>query len=344
MADDYSEVQSPESDYSGVQNPASPYGAKAADYPSSMQKKPPQPAPATQPSASTPATQATPQQAADAMVSLLASIYKAKFSKNRQTLGPKVGKSVKVTLVSDADMTAALDQQAVDIGEKLLAAQLKFNPQSVIDRLQKYYKAIKKPFPYSGKTIDENTKLTREEEAALFGFQKAAIMAEVRRDVDKTQGFYSTPKKGPPEGIIFIREAFAKEKDFEFLLAGTLAHELGHAYTDQGWRDFLLVMFANGMLRTGPLEEGMTTHMEEIIVAEWHSRQPANTLIPLTGYRNDPDVADSAKVFIDAVGEDLARLAYFGGWVDFKDPAKPQDSILVGQKGKSRKEWKWPWQ
>jgi hypothetical protein len=30
--------------------------------------------------------------------------------------------------------------------------------------------------------------------------------------------------------------------------------------------------------------------------------------------------------------------------VDFKDPAKPQDSILVGQKGKSRKEWKWPWQ
>ena len=38
-----------------------------------------------------------------------------------------------------------------------------------------------------------------------------------------------------------------------------------------------------------------------------------------------------------------AYEAYFGGWIDFTDTDKPEDTLLIGKAKKTQKKWKWPW-
>ncbi|RQP98874.1 hypothetical protein [Burkholderia stagnalis] len=338
-------------DYGGVQQPSGPYGGSSSAYapsqnaPSSYQgvmQKGAGPAPTARPPlAANAQTQPSPDAIAGTMVDTLAKIYAKHYSKKHVTLGPKVGKKIAVKLVEDSDMATALTEQAENIAADIVKSEMKFNPQRIMDELVNYYRTIKEPFPDRLKTIDENTSLTAEEQGALFGFMKSALVAEVRKDVDNTQGFFDLPRNAGDDGTIFIRAEFAKSVSFQSDLAGTIAHELAHAYADEGWRDFLRVMTAMGMLRTGQLAEGMATFIEDEIVSEWLATQPAKTLRPPLGYTDDPEVADSANSFIKAVGRDLALTAFFGGWINFANPDKPQDTIVVGRKAK--KKWKWPW-
>jgi len=342
------------SNYGDVQQPIGPYGdadespssyassqTGPSSYPVFMQKAPPT-APA---STVKPLPQPNPQDVAEAMVSTMADLYKKLYSVKRGkkyiTLGPKVGSKIPVKLVEDADMTAALTDQAQKVGDDIIHAMLKFNPQSVRDQLIKYYKALKTPFPDRLKVIDENTVLTQDEQASLFGEIKSFLIAEVRKDVAQTQGFFMLPKSASDTGTIVVRAEFAKSLNSVSDLAGTIAHELAHAYTDDGWRDFLRVMLVMGMARTGKLEEGMATFFEDEVVSEWMKAQPIKTPRPELGYKDDPEVADSAATFIKAASKKYALPAFFGGWVNFDDANKPQDSIRIGEK--REKKWKWPW-
>jgi hypothetical protein len=340
------------SNYGDVQQPSGPYGdadessygssqAGPSSYPMLMQKAPPTtPAPPVNPS-----PQPNPQDVAEAMVNTMADIYKKLYSvkhgKKYITLGPKVGSKIPVKLVEDADMTAALTDQARQVGDDIIHAMLKFNPESVRDQLIKYYKALETPFPDRLKVIDENTMLTRDEQDALFGRMKSSLIAEVRKDVAQTQGFFMLPQSASDTGTIVVRAEFAKSLNSVSDLAGTIAHELAHAYADNGWRDFLRVMRAMGMARTGELEEGMATFFEDEVVSEWMKAQPIKTPRPELGYKDDPEVADSAATFIKVVSKKYALPAFFGGWVNFDDANKPQDSIRIGEK--REKKWKWPW-
>lgn len=341
--------------YGGVQQPAGPYGdangsspayGPSQDPPSSfvelMQKGPtPTPAPPPAPAPSQP----DPQALADAMVGTMAEIYKKLYSvkkgKMKITLGPKVGKKIPVKLVDDADMTAAVTDQAQRIGDDIIKSMLKFNPESVRKQLTKYYSLLGDPFPDRLKSIDENTVLTASEQSALFGAIKGFLIAEVRKDVDQTLGFFMLPQNASDTGTIVVRAQFAQSQSSPSDLAGTIAHELAHAYAEDGWRDFMRVMIAMGMNRTGKLEEGMATFIEDEVVTEWMKAQPVKTPRPPLGYKDDSEVADSADTFIKAVTKKFALAAFFGGWVNFDNPDKPQDTMRIGEK--REKKWKWPW-
>ena len=281
------------------------------------------------------------QQKADDMVQELIPIFVKKFSRNKVTLGPNVGKTVPVVLVSDADMDTAVTNHARDIAKTLLRARLKFAPDQVRKKLQAYYQQLSEPFPYANQVIDENTKLSAEEKTHINGLDEAFLVVGLREDVKQTQGLYSVPPGSKGVGKIFVRKEIVDMGDFTHVLAGLLAHEMAHAYAEITWRDFLDAMFARNMQDTGALNEGMATRIEKVVTTEWHKQQPSGTLIPLTGYRNNPNVRKRAKTFVSAVGEKQAYDAYFGGWVEFTNPDKPEDTIRVGNANK--KKWKWPW-
>jgi hypothetical protein len=145
-------------------------------------------------------------------------------------------------------------------------------------------------------------------------------------EADKTGGFFS-----PLTNEIVFRESQ--------IGAGTVAHEMAHAYADQGWHDFIHMMKLRGMKETDKLDEGMATHIERIIVKQWWANQPSNTTIPIAGY--DSTYTDRANEFVKALGKDLAYEAYFGGWIDFTSNATPEDTLVIGNKKK--KKWKWLW-
>ena len=250
------------------------------------------------------------------MAALLSKFYLKRFSKYNVD---RVGKKVSVILATEPELEAALRQQALDVADQMLQSTLKFNPEWVIKKLQDFYRVMDKPFPYAGKTFNENTKLTREEKAGIFALVTQALINELQRDLKVTQGFYSRPKDRKGMGTIFVHKEFAEDVDRRHDLAGTLAHELAHAYAEITWWDFVDALSANGMLRTGALVEGMATHFERIIVYDWFDDQPSGTLIPLAGYRDEPEVKESADEFLEAVKEQAAYQAYFGGWVWFTD-------------------------
>jgi hypothetical protein len=345
------------SNYGGLQQPTGVYGDADASssphadsqgtpssYPTLLQRGA-NPAP-TQAPAANPSPSSDPQTVAEAMVDTMATIYKKPYSVKHGskyiTLGPKVGSKIPVKLVADADMTAVLTTQAQTIANDIIHSMLKFNPQSVRDQLVRYYAKIKEPFPANLSVIDENTVLTSEQQAALFGFMRGVLIDEVRKDVAETQGFFMLPQNAGDTGTMVVRSEFAQSASSVADLAGTIAHELAHAYADAGWRDFLRVMTAVGMVRTGKLEEGMATFFESEVIKEWLKSQPTTAPRPKLGYTDDPEVAESATVFIKAVSRKFALDAFFGGWVNFTDVDKPQDTIRVGEK--HERAWKWPWQ
>jgi hypothetical protein len=334
-----------DSNYADVQQPAGVYGDAGA--PSSsyadlglLQKGAgPAPAPPPAPSPASPPAP-SPDDVAAAMVDTLSKIYKKKYSWKKDT--SKIGKKITVKLVDDSDMTAALTENANNVGNEIIQDMLTYNPQEVQDRLRKYYSDIGEPFPSNLNTIDKNTKLNKEQQGILFGFVKGELISEARKDVDATQGFFARPQNPGDGGTIFVRSEFAQSDRFQSNLAGTIGHELAHAYADDVWRDFLGAMLAVNMLRTGKLEEGMATFIENEIVTEWLKTQPPKTLRPPLGYTDDPEVAGSAETFIKAVGRDWALGAFFHGWITVTDPDKAPDTIVLETKHKKKK-WRWPW-
>jgi menaquinone-dependent protoporphyrinogen IX oxidase len=327
--------------YGDLQQPAGSYGAAVlgtASYPDLM-KKAPAPSIKQVPPAAAPLS---PQKIANDMVATMAAIYKKKYVARGLTFGPLVGKKIPVKLVADADMKAELAKQAERIGNDIIHAMLKFNPQKVLDDLTKYYDALGEPLPDRLKKVDENTKLNKEENGVLFGAMQGVLLAQVTKDADQTLGFFALGKKPKDLGTMFVRAEFAKTDNALSELAGTVAHEMAHAYAGTRWRDFMRVMFAVGMMRTGELEEGMATFFEAEVTEEWLKTQPEGTKAPTPGYTDMPEVADSRDTFLADVDRDPALYAFFGGWVDFKDINHPQDTIVVGKP--TKKAWKWPWQ
>lgn len=325
--------------YGDLQQPPGPYGdaADVVSYPDLL-KKAPAPTPKPVPPAAAPPS---PEKIANDMVATMAAIYKAKYVSRGLTFGPLVGKKIPVKLVADKDMKAELEKQAERIGNDIIHAMLKFNPQKVLDDLTKMYATLGEPFPSRLKKIDENTKLNKDENAFLFGAIQGALLAEVTKDADRTLGFFALGKKPKDLGVMFVRAEFAASDNALSELAGTIAHEMAHAYAGVRWRDFMRVMFAVGMMRTGELEEGMATFFEAEVTEEWLKTQPEGAKAPTPGYTDMPEVADSRDTFLADVGRDPALYAFFGGWVDFKDADHPQDTIIVGKP--TKKAWKWPW-
>jgi len=270
--------------------------------------------------------QSTPEDEVKRLMKQLQPLFLKSFSRNRITYGPKVGQSVPFRVVADKDFNAEVVKEAQRLAESTILLHLKFAPELVRKDLERFYKTMKQPFPARLQTIDENTQLTRDEKGAIFTLLQVLTVEKAKAEADKIGGFYSPLAKE----IVFRESQIG---------AGTVAHEMAHAYADQSWYDFIHMMKLRGMKETDKLDEGMATYIERIIVQQWWANQPSNTTIPLPGY--DSTYTDRADEFVKQLGKDWAFEAYFGGWIDFTSNAKPEDTLIIGNKIK--KKWQWPW-
>lgn len=268
----------------------------------------------------------TPEDKAKGLIKELQPLFQKSFSKNKTTYGPAVGMAVNFRIVADKDFKAEVVKEAQRLANSTVHLHLKFAPERVRKDLERFYKAMKEPFPARLKIIDQNTQLNRDEKAAIFTLLQVLTVEKAKAEADKTGGFYSP----------LAKEIVFRETQID---AGTIAHEMAHAYAEQGWHDFMHMMKLRGMKDTDKLDEGMATHIERLIVKQWWANQPSNTTIPLAAY--DSTYTDRAKEFVKALGKDLAYEAYFGGYIDFTNHDKPEDTLIIGNK--KTKKWKWPW-
>lgn len=270
--------------------------------------------------------QQTTQDHVTGLMNELQPLFIESFSKNKKIYGPEVGKAVNFRIVADNDFKTEVEKEAKRLANNMMPLHLKFAPELVLKDLQGYYKAMQEPFPARLQTIDENTQLTREEKAAIFPYLQALTVAKAKTEADNIGGFYSS----------LAKEIIFRESQID---VATVAHEMAHAYAEKGWDDFINIMKLRGMKETDKLNEGMATHIERIIVNKWRANQPSNPTIPLAAY--DSTYIDRANEFIKALGKDLAYEAYFGGWIDFKNEAAPEDTLRIGKT--QQKDWQWTW-
>lgn len=322
-ASGYGEQKQTGGGYGASQNPASLYAAN-----SKPSKNAPVPAaPPAPPSAEKVAAQ---------MTASFTKMYLDEYCGGKIDKRTRIGMKIPVQLVTDQGMEAALVKQVVDVVDSVLRGRLRFCPQWVVKKLKEYYASIKQPWPYDGRKFGAGSKLTPEEQNYINGDLKADLIADLRSDVAATQGIYSRPADGKGTGTIFARREDAVV-GMQHNLAGTLAHELAHAFAHPNWWTFLDAMEANSASRTGELAEGMAVYFERLFVYKWlddHSDQ----MIPLEGYRDQPLVKKTGKEFIDSVGPKNAIEAYFWGAVTITDLDNAANTIIVGSQP-----WVWPW-
>lgn len=268
----------------------------------------------------------TPEQQVTDLMNQLRPLFQKNFSKHKITYGPKVGSQVKFRVVADKDFKAEVEQAARQLANSLLPMYLKFAPEKVLAKLEGYYKILRQPLPARLQTMNEHTRLSSEERAAIFPLLQELTVARIKGDSDKIGAFYSR----------FTDEAVFRTSSID---AGVVAHEMAHAYADQGWHDLISLMVLRGMKQTSELNEGMTTLIERIVVKDWHSKYAPKQTIPLPAYESK--YTDRANEFLKQLGRDLAFEAYFGGWIDFTDNARPEQTLVIGNRKK--KNWRWPW-
>jgi hypothetical protein len=270
--------------------------------------------------------QSTAEAEVNRVIKQLQPLFRKNFSKNKVTYGPKVGKLVKFRIIADQDFQAEVIKEGRRLADNAVPLFLKFAPDIILKKLMGFYQAKQEKFPARLQTVNENTQLTQEEKAAIFTLMQVLTIEKVRADAAQIGGFYSTS----------MQEMILRASQID---AGTIIHEMAHAYADQGWHDFINLMRLRRMEKAHILDEGMTTYIERIIVADWFAQQPARTVIPLASY--DATFTDRAADFVKQLGKDQAFEAYFGGWIDFTSNAKPEDTLIIGKRKK--KKWKWPW-
>jgi hypothetical protein len=240
--------------------------------------------------------------------------------------GSKVGKAVTIVTVAPKDWQKTMQEEGERVAKLVEPMYLKFAPDLVAQKLVDYYKLNREPFPSARlKVIDENTRLTADERGVLFSMAKVMVMRVTQEEADKADGLYSRTTDR-----IFLKN--------DSVTAGSVAHEMAHAYADGAWSDLTWMMVLRRMKDVDKLNEGMTVVLADLVVAEWFRKQPSKTTIPSTGY--DATYTGRAKEFIKAVGDQAAYEAYFAGEIDHDSRKPPEDSLVIG---KAKKPFKWPW-
>jgi hypothetical protein len=237
-----------------------------------------------------------------------------------------LGPTVKIETVSDKGFKNAWKDKVKRRADALEKTLLKFAPELIRDKLTDYYGSLGQSIPTRLRVIDQNTKLSEEERDAIFSVIKQLWVNKADKEAIMLEGFYSSIEKK-----IVLEDSSAN--------VAVLAHEMAHAYADQGWNELMTMMTLRKMEDTNRLDEGMATLIERIVVDEWVKKQPDKNLkAPPAAY--DKSYTDKAEEFIKLAGRKTAYECYFAGEVDFTDKNKPEDSLVLG---KQKKKWKWKW-
>jgi len=231
---------------------------------------------------------------------------------------------VAVRVLGKADFNQQLAEEAQYLHDEDLHAFKKLRPFYVQDTLKGYYDKIGERFPDRLLTIDENTPLTREESVLIIGTKPPLRL--------NAAGFYSAAKK-----TLFIMQGE--------LEPGVIAHEMCHAYADEGWNDFLLLMIANNLEpQITVLDEAVTSELADVAIYAQPSDSTSPTMSRPSGYVGyGPSVQQQGSRFLSEVeGGSTAKAttmeAYFGGLVEVnEDPKKKPIDWIVTLGSKKRK-------
>lgn len=248
----------------------------------------------------------------------------------------------KFTVIPDKDMKETERKHTKANGDYLLKQTQKFNPNSLEYLLKSFY--YPDPVPY---TIDEKTQFKPKDKAYLIRNIIAGDILDTHRGKTVTIAFYSDR-----EDKIYLSESRVSTAVFAAGIekpAGTIAHEMAHAFSDFNWYILTRIMLrAKG---GGILDEGMTAHrVAHLAAREWALKQTNPVPIPDTGYTSEAKYRDRADDFVSQVGEAAAFEAFFGGWIDWDDDDHPENALVIGKRNvkakdakKSYTTWKWPW-
>ncbi|QNQ08861.1 hypothetical protein [Sphingomonas alpina] len=329
------------SGYGALQQPGGGYGASQSPVPlyaANTQAKPGAPAASSSPAAPLNADQVT-----DAMMAYFAQAYLDTYFPKQNVPQLRVGKKIPYELVSDQGMEAALKKQAELVYERLLKGRFDLNMPWVEEKLHLYYDSDKlgkpRPYPYSKANPPTLEGLDREEKAALFGALKSGRFTDMSGEAAHTVAFFQRPDTPGATGKMFVRKLAAEDPTSQSELAGTIAHELGHAYADANWWEFYDIANAFDLPLIEKLTEGIATTFEEKLSRAWWDQQPGGTELPMIGYRNDKDIMRLGPEFFKILKQ-AGYEAYFGGWIKVGNVNNVANTIIVGQ---SKTRWSWPW-
>ena len=122
--------------------------------------------------------------------------------------------------------------------------------------------------------------------------------------------------------------------------AGSLAHEMAHAYSHEFWTLFIFTMANRKMKDVNKVNEGLTILIADQVNQQFVNRHPRQ-IIGDTGSGYDKSFTDRAGEFVKvAGGRERVFRAYFGGHLDFvpkKEGVNPEDAIVMGPR-----RFKWP--
>ena len=270
----------------------------------------------------------SPQARAKALIDELRPHYKKVFLAGaRRPYGKQFNDPVPVRVVKDSDWPAEHMAEAKRQAAALTSTYLKFNPQLVMDRLVQWYKSIGEPYPDRLKTINEHTRLTPAEKRQIAGVAAAFMGRRAAAEATNVLGMYSRSRRQ-----IVVPSSQVK--------AGTLVHEMAHAFAVQGWVDFMQLLDALGKHESAnKLNEGMAVHISSEVLDSWLADQPPKTNKPSLGY--DPGYETRAHSFFGEVTKERAYEAYFAGAVNYTNSDDPLNSLTIGKAEPIS--WKWPW-
>ncbi|HEY6411186.1 MAG TPA: DUF4157 domain-containing protein [Ktedonobacteraceae bacterium] len=317
------------------------YGVLVAEGPSSSQKKGEKPSGA--------AKSAGSDQQIKELMKELKKFFLKEFS--NFTLKETQEKMQEFAVVPDKDMKETEIKDAKSEGEYQLKQTQKYNPQMLLYLLKNFY--YPDPVPY--KEINETTQFKPKDKEYLIRNIILGDILDTHRGEKVTIAFTSSH-----ENKIYFSEsrvnaaAFASDID---KVAGTIAHEMAHGFSSPNWYILTRVMLLGK--DGGILDEGMVAdRIAHPVARDWALDRKEGTKIPNTGYTDDPKFKKHADDFISQVGEQAALEAYFGGWIEWENDVKPEDSLIIGKKNveafdqyqkkgkkgsKNFTTWKWPW-
>lgn len=253
----------------------------------------------------------------------LAPLFLQECKKKTEKCG-SVGKDVKVRIIEDSEWKsiALKYQEYLDNKDRYLQLILKWAPEEAQEKIIKRYNEKKEKIPDGLTDRINNKKLTTFEKDILT----KSLLDRPKSDpvASKASGFYSDADK-----VIYIKKT-------EFSI-GSLAHEMGHAYSHENWDDYLNGLIVRGVENIEKLNEGLATIVADEVLKKWHDGKPMDTPFPIQGY--DFKYTDYANKFLKLVKGKNAYDAIFGGIIELdesKDKSKPskppEDYTMFGEK------------
>lgn len=283
---------------------------------------------------------ASAQRLAEALVAELRGFFADRYGRFAGASSPRLGDKVSIRVLPENDFAREVAVHRDETLVHLRSLITKYIPEEASRRISGFGTGPDvKLIPVSAST-------------RLTAAQMRLILPDIPPDTGelRSAGFYSNARK-----TIFL--------DSNHVDAGSVAHEMTHAYSSPLWREFHFALKLQSAAVTSgagrgkqvwevfrQLDEGLTSALAQPVIDDWFHApfrkgmiaRPSSPPRASGGYLSD--VTTQMEKFVGVVDGTLSTpktnsfLAYFGGEVVFTiDEAEPLESDVRFGRGKNRK-------